>query len=322
MNVFLHSKQPFCKEMSLIASYLKFSRSELWDRVALAEGVLRHCSLCPRNCDVDRTSGDVGFCRTGDRPFIASWGAHFGEERPLVGPSYVNAGSGTIFFSNCNLGCIYCQNWTISHLSQGSECSFERLASIMMDLQQTGCLNINLVTPSHQMPMILHSLAIAADMGLTLPIVYNCGGYESTEALKILDGIIDIYMPDFKYSDSQIALSYSMAKDYPQIARGVIKEMHRQVGDLVIDQSGVALRGVLLRHLVLPDNGAGTKEVVRFIAEEISKDTYINIMRQYHPCHKAFNHPPLDRKIMKREYNKAIKMALDTGLRRIDGVTV
>lgn len=301
-----------------IPAYLKLSNAELLKKVRLAEDILKECTLCPRNCRVDRTSGKLGFCRTGDKPFIASWGPHFGEERPLVG----RFGSGTIFFSFCNLDCLFCQNWTISHLGEGSEISFERLASIMLELQNMGCHNINLVTPTHQMPMILHSIAIASEMGLNIPIVYNCGGYESLEAIKILDGVVDIYMPDFKYSDPQMALKYSNAKDYPEKAKAAIKEMHRQVGDLIIDEMGIALRGLLIRHLVLPEGIAGTKEIVRFIAEEISENTYINIMDQYYPCYKAFEHPPLDRRITTWEYSEAVKMALKAGLKRIDGVTI
>lgn len=300
-----------------VAAYLGISRSKLWKKVRLAEEILKHCTICPRNCGIDRNSGEEGFCRTGNKPVIASWGPHFGEERPLVG----TAGSGTIFFSGCNLGCIFCQNWGISHLGEGSEMSLERLSKIMLEVQDMGCHNINLVTPTHQMPMILHSIALASEKGLNIPIVYNCGGYESVELLEILDGVIDIYMPDFKYSDPQMALNYSKAKDYPEMAKAAIKEMHRQVGDLIIDKRGVAVKGLLVRHLVLPEGIAGTGEVVRFIAEEISKNTYINIMDQYHPCYKAFEHPPLDRRITTREYSNAIKIALEAGLKRIDGVT-
>lgn len=303
---------------SELAAYLKLSSAELCKKARLAEHILKKCTLCPRNCKIDRTSGNRGFCRTGDKPFIASWGPHFGEEKPLVG----RFGSGTIFFSFCNLGCIFCQNWTISHLGKGSEMSFERLAQIMLEMQNIGCHNINLVTPTHQMPMILHSIAIASKMGLKIPIVYNCGGYESIEALKILEGIVDIYMPDFKYSNPEMALKYSKTKDYPEIAKAAIKEMHRQVGDLIINEKGIAEKGLLVRHLVLPEGIAGTKEIVRFIAEEISKNTYINIMDQYYPCYKAFEHPPLDRRITTKEYSEAVKMALDAGLKRIDGVTI
>jgi putative pyruvate formate lyase activating enzyme len=305
-------------QINHIASYLKLSRDELWEKVRLAEEILTNCTLCPRNCKVDRTLGIVGFCRTGDKPFVASLGPHFGEERPLVG----KFGSETIFFSFCNLGCIFCQNWTISHLGEGNEISYEDLAKIMLELQSINCHNINLVTPTHQVPMILHSIAIASEMGLNIPIVYNCGGYESTEALKILEGVIDIYMPDFKYSNPDMALKYSKAKDYPEKVKAAIKEMYRQVGDLIIDERGIAVRGLLVRHLILPEGIAGTKEVVRFIAEEISKNTYINIMDQYYPCYKAFKHPLLARRITTREYTEAIKMAMDAGLKRIDGVTV
>jgi putative pyruvate formate lyase activating enzyme len=290
---------------------------QLPDKVLEAEEILKECTLCPRTCKVDRTSGLKGFCRTGNKPFVSSWGPHFGEERPLVG----RFGSGTIFFGNCNLGCLFCQNYSISHLGEGEEISFERLADIMLSLQREGCHNINLVTPTHQMPMILRAIQIASERGLQIPIVYNCGGYESLHSLKILEGVIDIYMPDFKYIDPEKAERYSYAKDYPEIAKSALKEMHRQVGDLIIDK-GVALRGLLVRHLVLPDGIAGTGGVVAFIAEEISKDTYINIMDQYRPCFKAFDHPPLDRRITKSEYMEALKVAVGAGLTRIDGVTV
>ncbi len=228
-------------------------------------------------------------------------------------------GSGTIFFGNCNLGCIFCQNFAISHLGEGSEISFEQLADAMLELQDRGCHNVNLVTPTHQMPMILHSLLIAAAQGLSLPIVYNCGGYESLDAIRLLDGIVDIYMPDFKYADPEMALKYSNAKDYPIVAKAVIKEMHRQVGDLVMNESGVALRGLLVRHLVLPEGVAGTREVVRFIAEEISRSTYVNIMDQYSPCFRAYEHPPLDRPITGSEFKYAITIAREAGLTRLDG---
>lgn len=303
---------------SFTPAYRKLTSTELWEKVSIAEAILKECTLCPRNCRVDRTSEKVGFCRTGNMPYVSSWGPHFGEERPITG----RHGSGTIFFGYCNLGCIYCQNWTISHLGEGNEISFEELAKIMLQLQAMGCHNINLVTPTHQMPMILHSIAIASEKGLNIPIVYNCGGYESLKAIKILDRIVDIYMPDFKYSNPEMSLKYSKAKDYPEMAKIAIKEMHRQVGDLIIDDRGIALRGLLVRHLVLPGGIAGTEEIVRFISEEISKNTYINIMDQYYPCYKAFEHPPLDRRITSREYADAVRMALDAGLKRIDGVTV
>jgi putative pyruvate formate lyase activating enzyme len=303
---------------NIIPAYLKLPSGILAEKVRTAEAILKSCTLCPRECKVDRTAREFGICRTGDKPFVSSWGPHFGEERPLVGMH----GSGTIFFGNCNLGCIFCQNYTISHLGEGSEMSFERLAEVMLELQDTGCHNINFVTPTHQMPMILRSLSMAASQGLTVPIVYNCGGYESLEAIKLLDGVVDIYMPDFKYADPEMSFKYSYAMNYPSVAITVIKEMHRQVGDLVMDTSGIALRGLLLRHLVLPGGIAGTREVVRFIAEELSKNTYVNIMDQYRPCYKAFDHPPLDRRITRQEFSETIMLAREAGLTRIDGVTV
>lgn len=301
--------------MEYSASYLSMSGEELRERLSLAKAILKKCTLCPRHCEVDRTSGEVGFCKTTDKPFVSSWGPHFGEERPLVG----YYGSGTIFFGYCNLGCIYCQNYTISHLGEGQYISEEKLANIMIDLQSIGCHNINLVTPTHQMPMILASIIIAMDKGLTLPIVYNCGGYESLESLKILEGIVDIYMPDYKYSDPEMGLKYSKAKDYPEVAKRAIKEMHRQVGDLVIEY-GIAKRGLLIRHLVLPNNIAGTKEFVNFIASEISKNTYVNIMDQYRPCYKAYDYTDLNRRITSKEFKEAIKMAIEAGITRLDGI--
>ena len=300
-----------------IPAYLKLPSGEIGKRTAEAEDMLSACRLCPRCCGVNRREGELGFCRTGDRAVVSSWGPHFGEERPLVG----RGGSGTVFFTNCNLGCLFCQNYTISHLGEGAEMSAEGLSSVMTGLQAAGCHNINLVTPTHQVPMILEALEIAAEDGLRIPVVYNTGGYDSVETLRILDGIIDIYMPDFKYSDPDAAARYSAAPDYPEVAKAAIREMHRQVGDLVINDEGIAERGLLVRHLVMPEGIAGTEEVVRFIAEEISTNTYINIMDQYHPCYKAFDHPPLDRRITPEEYRGAIQAAIRAGLKRIDGVT-
>lgn len=299
-------------------SYLTLEDSVFQERVVQIEAVMSDCTLCPRECHVDRLSGEKGFCRTGPNPFVSSSGPHFGEEKPLVGIH----GSGTVFFGNCNLGCLFCQNYSISHLGEGVEISHERLADLMIILQDSGCHNINLVTPTHQSAAILRALLLARGKGLNLPIVYNCGGYESIETLRFLDGIIDIYMPDFKYADAKYSALYSDAKDYPERAKEAIREMHRQVGDLVMNSSGIAQRGLLLRHLVMPGGVAGTAEVVRFVAGEISKDTYINIMDQYHPCYKAFEHPPLDRRITNREYDEAIRLAKAAGLTRIDGVTI
>jgi putative pyruvate formate lyase activating enzyme len=305
-------------DYSFKPAYLQLPPGVLCDRVREAEEMLKKCTLCPRECKIDRTSGEKGFCKTGDKPFISSYGPHFGEEKPLVGRS----GSGTIFMGNCNLGCIFCQNYSISHLGEGVDISFEKLADIMLSLQEEGCHNINLVTPTHQMPMILRSLLIASEKGLKLPIVYNCGGYESLRAMEVLDGIIDIYMPDFKYIDPEMALKYSKAEDYPHAAMTAIKEMHRQIGDLLTDKRGIATRGLLVRHLVLPEGIAGTAGVVKFIAEKISKNTYINIMDQYHPCYKAIENPPLDRRITLEEYGEAVELATAAGLKRIDGTTI
>ena len=291
---------------------------ELDRKIHALEEVLRDCTLCPRGCHVDRTAGGLGYCRTGNLPFVSSWGPHFGEESPLVGRS----GSGTVFFGNCTLGCIFCQNYSISRLGEGGEIPHEELAGIMVSLQDSGCHNINLVTPTHQAAAIVKSFGMARDMGLRVPVVYNCGGYESVETLRILEGVIDIYMPDFKYADGVYAAEYSDAPDYPERAKAAIREMHRQVGDLMLDGRGIAERGLLVRHLVLPSGIAGTEEFARFIAEEISQDTYVNIMDQYHPCDRAFDHPPLDRRLTEREYSDALACAVKAGLRRIDGVTV
>ncbi len=305
-------------EYSFVPSYLQLPPGVLARKVEEAEEVLKECTLCPRECRIDRTAGEKGFCRTGNKPFISSYGAHFGEEKPLVG----RRGSGTIFMGNCNLGCIFCQNYSISHLGEGMETSVKKLADTMLSLQNEGCHNINFVTPTHQMPMLLRSLLIASEKGLRLPVVYNCGGYESLHAIQLLEGIVDIYMPDVKYADPAMAKKYSQAENYPEAARAALKEMHRQVGDLLTDKRGIAFRGLLVRHLVLPERIAGTAEVVKFIAEEISTNTYINIMDQYHPCFKAIDYPPLNRRITGKEYAEALDMAIKAGLKRIDGVTV
>lgn len=298
------------------SSYPGHSPDEMDRKIMGLDRCLEVCTLCPRNCGVNRKKGEKGFCRMGDTAIVASYGPHFGEERPLVGAH----GSGTIFFGNCNLGCVFCQNFDISHFGEGQEISIDRLASIMMDLQAQGCHNINLVTPTHQTPMILRSLKIAVESGLRIPIVYNCGGYESVENLEILSGIIDVYMPDFKYTDPAMAEKYSGVHDYPAVAKAAIKEMHRQVGDLVTDKDGVAEHGLLVRHLVMPGNSAGTEDAVKFIAEEISVNTWINIMSQYHPCYRAFDYPEISRKVSATEYRNALKSAVEAGLKKIDAL--
>jgi len=245
---------------------------------------------------------------------ISSYGPHFGEEAPLVG----RRGSGTIFFTYCNLRCVFCQNYTISQLGEGRAVDREELAGMMLSLQAKGCHNINLVSPTHVVPYILDALELAVSLGLYLPLVYNSGGYDSVETLKLLDGIVDIYMPDMKYSDEKTAEQLSGIKDYPSINRAAVREMHRQVGDLQIDEEGVARHGLLVRHLVLPNRLAGTQEVVRFLAQEVSTNTYLNIMAQYHPCYKAFEISQLSRPVNKQEFHEAIDLAHQQGLDRLD----
>ena len=245
---------------------------------------------------------------------VSSYGPHFGEEAPLVG----RHGSGTIFFTYCNLRCVFCQNYTISQLGEGSVVDREELARMMLSLQARGCHNINLVSPTHVVPHILEALELAVSMGLYLPLVYNSGGYDSVETLELLDGIVDIYMPDMKYSDAETAEQLSGIKDYPEVNKAAIKEMHRQVGDLQIDEQGIAQCGLLVRHLVLPHRLAGTEEAVCFLAREVSTNTYLNIMAQYHPCYKAFDIPSLSRPVNKQEFYEAIDLAHQQGLYRLD----
>ncbi len=296
-------------------SYLElFASGELKERAERAVESLRECRICPRHCAVDRKEDGIGFCRIGREARVSSYGPHFGEEGPLVGRS----GSGTIFFSGCNLGCRFCQNWDISQMASGSERNAEELADIMMRIQGMGCHNINLVSPTHVVPQFLEALEIACMMGLELPIVYNTGGYDSIETLRLLDGVVDIYMPDMKYSDPAVGKRLSLVDDYPKINFEAVREMHRQVGDLVMDEDGVAYRGLLVRHLVLPGDLAGTGEVVRFLAEEISKDTYVNIMEQYRPEYRAMECEGMGRMPTGKELRNAEKMALDAGLSRLD----
>jgi len=247
---------------------------------------------------------------------VSSYGAHFGEEAPLVG----RYGSGTIFFTNCNLRCVFCQNYSISQLGEGRKVSREELAGMMLSLQSQGCHNINLVSPTHVVPQILEALEVAVESGLNIPLVYNSGGYDSLETLRLLDGIVDIYMPDMKYSDEETAQELSGIENYPLVNRAAVKEMHRQVGELQIDGDGVAQRGLLVRHLVLPHSLAGTGEVMDFLAREVSPDTYVNIMAQYHPCHKAFQFPLLSRPTSAAEFQEALALARQAGLTRLDRV--
>ena len=297
-------------------AYLKTYEEGLFaERVRQAFLLLERCTVCPRKCSLDRTRGEKGFCRAGDVPEISSYGPHFGEEKPLVG----RHGSGTIFMTYCNLGCVFCQNYTISRLGEGVEISYEKFSGIMVELQRRGCHNINFVSPTHFVPLILKALPRAIEMGLSVPLVYNTGGYDSLEALKLLDGIFDIYMPDFKYTRGDIAEKYSQAPDYPGVVQAALKEMHRQTGDLVMDEQGIALRGLLVRHLVLPENLAGTREAMRFLAAEISRNTYVNIMDQYHPRGDIIPPgSPLGRRITRQEFREAIRAAKEEGITRID----
>ncbi len=295
-------------------AYLSLLRStELKGRVQAAYDRLHACDFCGRECRVDRYA-KTGSCKTGVRPVVASYHPHRGEEEPLRGWR----GSGTIFFAWCNLNCQFCQNYDISQLGHGDEVEPEELAEMMLTLQERGCHNINLVSPTHVVAPILAAVLIAAQAGLRLPLVWNTGGYDSLTALELLDGVVDIYMPDMKYADEEIAHRYSRIKNYPAINQAAVKEMHRQVGDLVLDENGVALRGLLVRHLVLPEGLAGTPAIARFLAEEISRDTYVNVMDQYRPCYKAAAMPPLHRPITRAEYEQAVQQAREAGLHRFD----
>ena len=294
-------------------AYLALSRSgELEDRAAILWARLSECTLCPRECKADRLAGKIGVCRTTAEVKVSSYGPHFGEEPELVG----FRGSGTIFFTNCNLWCLFCQNYTISHLKEGAPVSISQLVGAMLYLQGIGCHNINLVTPTHVVPQIVKAVAFAVKLGLRIPLVYNCGGYESVETLKMLDGIINIYMPDIKYSVDQNARRYSGVKDYWERVRPAIKEMHQQVGDLQVNETGIAERGLVIRHLVLPNDIAGSEEVLKFIATEISTDSYVNIMDQYRPCFKAFMFKELNRPITPTEYKEVLLEARTLGLHR------
>jgi len=295
-------------------SYLELSPQELRHRSEQAwELMASPCRVCPRHCKVDRRQDDKrGFCRVGMRALVSSFSPHFGEEPPLVGVG----GSGTIFLASCNLACVFCQNWEISQARWGREVTDEQLAGAMLGLQALGCHNINFVSPTIYVPQILAALPYAVAGGLRLPLVYNSGGYDSLEALRLLDGIFDIYMPDIKYADEAFARRYSLVKDYYPVARAVLKEMHRQVGDLATED-GVAVRGLIIRHLVLPQGLAGTAEVMRFIAQELSVHSYVNVMAQYRPENKACNYPELSRRISAEEYQEAVELARAQGLHRL-----
>ena len=299
--------------MSRKPSYLLLHESgDLQRRIGEIEEIYRDCTLCPHRCRIDRTSGEKGFCRSGILPTVASFAPHFGEEPPLVG-CY---GSGTIFFSQCTLKCVFCQNYDISQLDRGQEISCHDLAYMMISLQEQGCHNINFVTPTHMIHPILKSLSIAIPMGLKVPLVYNSVGYDSISTLQLLDGIFDIYMPDFKYADSEIGFDLSGIENYPSVAAGAVREMHRQTGDLKLNSQGIAEQGLIVRHLVLPGNLAGTDKIINFIAE-LSTNTYFNLMDQYRPEFHAREFPGLRKRVPLMEFQEFRQMAIKRGLRRL-----
>ncbi|MHC4270038.1 MAG: radical SAM protein [Planctomycetota bacterium] len=275
-----------------------------------AYNILESCELCPRICGVNRLNDEKGFCGIGARAVVSSVTPHFGEEQVLVG----NGGSGTIFFSGCNLGCVFCQNYDISQLKHGNEVEIDDIVNMMLQLQRLGCVNINFVTPTHVVPHIIESVYFARKKDLKIPIVYNCGGYESVESLRLLEGTIDIYMPDAKYLNSDSSKKYSFAQDYPEVMKSALLEMHRQVGDLQI-KDGIAIRGLLVRHLVMPNNIAGSKDIVDFLANDISENTFLNVMDQYRPTFKAHKYPELNRPITYEEFHNVYVYAKKRGLR-------
>ena len=298
------------------AVYIKAYRSGLLkERVVEARRRLGSCCLCPHQCDVDRTGHrETGICRTLEKAWVSSFQPHFGEEAPLVG----RHGSGTIFFTHCNLLCNFCQNHDISHQGLGQPVTDAQLASMMLSLQNQGCHNVNLVTPSHVVPQILSAVEMACKNGLNIPLIYNSGGYDRVETLELLHHVIDIYMPDFKFWDSDVAEMTCQAPDYPEVARKAIREMYCQVGDLALDEAGIAQRGLLVRHLVLPEGLAGTREIMRFICREISCNTYVNIMSQYRPCGDVTGIKALQRSVSRNEFRDALSAAKAEGITQID----
>ena len=296
-------------------SYLKaFENRILHERVELLTRALHDCTLCPRNCHADRISGDVGTCNTTDQAMVSSYMPHYGEESPISG----TRGSGTIFFTNCNLLCSFCQNFDISHEGRGYTAGPRELADMMLSLQELGCHNINFVTPTHVVPQILQALIQSIENGLRIPLVYNSGGYDHVSTLELLDGIIDIYMPDFKFWDPDISQKTCDAEDYPEMARNAVREMHRQTGPLFINDAGIAERGLLVRHLVMPEGLAGTESIMRFLANKVSGETYVNIMPQYRPCGRSYEIAEIKRPITMKEYNDAIHAARRSGITRLD----
>jgi putative pyruvate formate lyase activating enzyme len=296
-------------------SYIQaYEKGWLKKKAARARNLLQSCTLCPRKCGVDRLAGETGFCNTAKFSWVSSYSPHFGEEKPLVGTH----GSGTIFFTHCNLLCLFCQNFDISHRGAGQEVTDDDLAGIMLALQNQGCHNINFVTPSHVVPQILAAVEVAVQHGLNVPLVFNTGGYDRVATLKLLEGVFDIYMPDFKFWDSQVAENNCQAGNYPEMACRALAEMHRQVGDLQIDDAGIARRGLLIRHLVLPGGLAGTREIMRFIARKISPASYVNVMSQYRPCGRAAEVKGLESQLAPGDYKDAVQAAQEEGIIRLD----
>jgi len=296
--------------MTYLPVYKRYERKVLFDIKEKLYSYLNDCNICPRRCGVNRFEGEVGYCGGGALATIASYGPHYGEEAPLVG----KYGSGTIFFSGCSLGCIFCQNYDISSRTVGGSYTDEDVAKIMLRLQDMGCHNINLVTPTHYIPQIVNAIIKASEEGLYLPIVYNSGGYDLPETIELLSPIIDIFMPDMKFSSEEVARRFCNATDYPQINKKVVETMHSIVGDLKVNPNGIAIRGLIIRHLVLPENLSGTDEIVKFIANRISKKTFFNLMSQYHPCYKAINYKELSRRINHSEWNEAVEITHRAGL--------
>ncbi len=294
------------------AAYLRLHESgELKERGKLLWEIMESCRLCPRECGANRLEGETGVCQSTDRLVVSSHHPHFGEERFLVG----TGGSGTIFLSGCHLRCVFCQNWEISHEGQGNECSVEELAGMMLRLQILGCHNINLVSPTHFAAHILQALSLAAEQGLHLPVVYNTCGWERLEILRLLDGVVDIYLPDFKFSQDSYAESFcSGARKYVSTTQAALTEMHRQVGTAILSADGLVHRGLVIRHLVMPEDGSGTREVLNWIASHLPRDTRVNLMSQYHPAYGAFRCRSIARRLNRGEYAQAVRWALESGL--------
>lgn len=302
-----------------VPAYVKtHEQGRLKDKVAEALELLRACKVCPRLCEVNRWENKSGVCRNRRWARVSSAFAHFGEEDCLRGWR----GSGTIFFSGCNLHCVFCQNFDISQIAEGEELTATQLAAVMLELQNAGCHNINFVTPEHVVPQILEALLIAVESGLRLPLVYNTSAYDSLDSLRLMDGVVDIYMPDFKLWDAQRSTKFLLARDYPEVARRAIQTMHRQVGELKVDEDGLALRGVLVRHLVMPGLLDDTREILRWLANECSRDTYVNVMDQYHPAWKVETEPhfaQINRRLSADEFRQAMEYGREAGLWRFDG---